>query len=153
MRRILNGSCYYIWLCGTLWTAACQAPLSMGFSRQVYLEWIAMPSSRESFQPSDWTRVSCIAGRFYRWSNGRHSGKGSLVVKGLDSQAKALRGHPVGTRKPVSHWRREAVRPRSGFKWGWFGDIGQIKMAEIGAWRLVIEMQEIKHSFQCRHLW
>ena len=29
----------------TLWTAACQAPLSMGFSRQ---EWVAIPFSRGS---------------------------------------------------------------------------------------------------------
>ena len=28
-------------LCATLWTAACQAPLSMGFSRQEY--WIGLP--------------------------------------------------------------------------------------------------------------
>ena len=26
------------------------------------LEWVAVPSSRESFQPKDQTRVSCIAG-------------------------------------------------------------------------------------------
>ena len=29
------------------------------------LEWAAMPSSRGSFQPSDQTRISCIAGRFF----------------------------------------------------------------------------------------
>ena len=32
------------------------------------LEWVAMPSSRGSFQPRDWTHVSCsswIAGRFF----------------------------------------------------------------------------------------
>ena len=28
------------------------------------LEWVAMPSSRESSQPRDWTQVSCIAGGF-----------------------------------------------------------------------------------------
>ena len=30
-----------------------QAPLSMEFSRQEYLEWVAMPSSRESSHPRD----------------------------------------------------------------------------------------------------
>ena len=30
------------------------------------LEWVAMPSSRASFQPRDQTPVSCIAGRFFR---------------------------------------------------------------------------------------
>ena len=29
------------WLCATLWTVACQAPLSMGFSRQEY--WSGLP--------------------------------------------------------------------------------------------------------------
>ena len=29
------------------------------------LEWVAMPSSRESPQPRDWTQVSHIAGRFF----------------------------------------------------------------------------------------
>ena len=29
------------------------------------LEWVAMPSSRGSFQPRDRTWVSCIAGRFF----------------------------------------------------------------------------------------
>ena len=29
------------------------------------LEWAAMPSSRGSSQPRDWTEVSCIAGRFF----------------------------------------------------------------------------------------
>ena len=28
------------------------------------LEWVAIPFSRESYQPWDQTRVSCIAGRF-----------------------------------------------------------------------------------------
>ena len=29
------------------------------------LEWVVFPFSRGSFQPRDWTRVSCIAGRFF----------------------------------------------------------------------------------------
>ena len=42
-------SCFsYVWLFVTLWTAACQAPLSMGFSRQ---EWVAIPFSRGSSWP------------------------------------------------------------------------------------------------------
>ena len=31
----------HFWLCATLWTAACQTPLSMGFSRQEY--WSGLP--------------------------------------------------------------------------------------------------------------
>ena len=36
-------SCQCVWLCVTLWTRACQAPLSIGFSRQVY--WSRLPCS------------------------------------------------------------------------------------------------------------
>ena len=38
-----------------------QTPLSMGR----ILEWVAMPSSRGSSQPSDQTQVSRIAGGFF----------------------------------------------------------------------------------------
>ena len=47
-----------IWLFTTLWTLAHQAPLSKGFSRQEYWSGFAMPSSRGSSQPRDWTQVS-----------------------------------------------------------------------------------------------
>ena len=49
----------------TLWTVANQAPLSMGILQARILEWVAMPSSRGSSQPRDWTQVSCVAGRFF----------------------------------------------------------------------------------------
>ena len=52
----------------TLWDPmdciACQDPLSMEFSRQE-LKWVAIPFSRGSSLPKDWTWVSCIAGRFF----------------------------------------------------------------------------------------
>ena len=56
-------------LLATPWTVACQAPLSMEFSRQEYLKWIAISSSKESFQPRNWTWVPCI-GRWipYHWA-------------------------------------------------------------------------------------
>ena len=38
----------HVQLFATLWTVAHQALLSMGFSRQRILQWIAMPSSKES---------------------------------------------------------------------------------------------------------
>ena len=35
------------------------------------LEWVAIPFSKGSSQPWDWTRVSCIAGRFFTiWATG-----------------------------------------------------------------------------------
>ena len=48
----------------TPWSAACQAPRSMGILQARTLEWIAMPSSRGSSQPRDQTQVSHIAGEF-----------------------------------------------------------------------------------------
>ena len=49
----------------TLWTVACQAPLSMGILQARILERVAMPSSRGSSQPRDRPQVSHIAGRFF----------------------------------------------------------------------------------------
>ena len=48
----------------TLWTAAHQAPLSVGILQARILEWIAMPSSRGSSK--DQTQVSCMAGEFFK---------------------------------------------------------------------------------------
>ena len=48
--------------CDPMGCIACQAPLSVGFSRQEYWsEWVAIPFSRGSSPPRDWTWVSCIA--------------------------------------------------------------------------------------------
>ena len=55
---------------GTPWTVACQAPLSVGFSRQE-LGWVAISFSRGSSRPRNWTWVSYIAGRFFtNWATG-----------------------------------------------------------------------------------
>ena len=43
-------------LFATLWTEACQAPLSMGILQARILEWVAMSASRGSSQPRDRTR-------------------------------------------------------------------------------------------------
>ena len=47
-------SCVHLFV--TLWT---KPPLSMGFSRQKY--WSAMPSSKGSSKPRNWTHISCIS--------------------------------------------------------------------------------------------
>ena len=56
-------------------TVARQAPLSMGFSQAKILEWVAMPSSRGSAQPRDWTNISCMyyteGGFFTHWATGK----------------------------------------------------------------------------------
>ena len=51
--------------CLTPRTAARQAPLSLGLSRQEDWGGLLCPSSRGSSQPRDQTRVSCIAGGFF----------------------------------------------------------------------------------------
>ena len=62
-------SCFsHVWLCATLWTISCQAPLSMEFSRQGY--WSGLPFPTPS-RPRDRTHVSYISciGRWvlYNW--------------------------------------------------------------------------------------
>ena len=42
------------------WTAALQAPLSMGFSRQGYCSGLPFPPPGESSRPGDQTHISCI---------------------------------------------------------------------------------------------
>ena len=49
----------------TPWTAALQAPQSMGILKATTLEWVAMPSSRGSSRPGHRTQVSCMAGGFF----------------------------------------------------------------------------------------
>ena len=54
-------------LCPTLvtpWTVACQAPLFVGILQERILEWVAIPFSRGSSRPRNWTEVSSITGRF-----------------------------------------------------------------------------------------
>ena len=49
----------------TPWTTVHQALLFMGILQARTLEWVAMPSSRESSQPRDQTQVFLIAGGFF----------------------------------------------------------------------------------------
>ena len=49
----------------TPWTAACQAPLSMGFPKQEYWRALPFPPPGESSQHRDQTQVVCIAGGFF----------------------------------------------------------------------------------------
>ena len=51
----------HVWLFAAPWTVVHQAPLSMGFSQARILEWVAISSSRGSFQSKDRTHVSCIS--------------------------------------------------------------------------------------------
>ena len=61
-------SCFsHVWLCATLWTTACQAPLSMGFSRQECWNGLSSLISRRSSQPRAWTCISYI---YLHWQVG-----------------------------------------------------------------------------------
>ena len=55
-------------LCQTLWDSMDYNPLGssvQGISQSRIVEWVAIPFSRGSSQPRDWTWVSCIAGGFF----------------------------------------------------------------------------------------
>ena len=60
---LIHFSC--VQLFATLCTAARQAPLSMGFSRQEYYSGLPCPPPGESSWPRDRTPVSYLAGRFF----------------------------------------------------------------------------------------
>ena len=49
----------------TPWTVAHQAPLFMGIFHVRILAWLAMTSSRGSFQPRGQTHIFCITGGFF----------------------------------------------------------------------------------------
>ena len=46
-RKVKGKSLSCVWLLATPWTAAYQAPPSMGFSRQEYWSWVPLPSLTE----------------------------------------------------------------------------------------------------------
>ena len=58
-------SCLVVSDSASPWTAAHQAPLSMGILQARVLECVAMPSSWGSSQPRDRIQVSRIASRFF----------------------------------------------------------------------------------------
>ena len=63
----------FIQLCNPM-SVACQTPLSMGFFQAWILEWVAIPFSRGSSWPRDWTHVShvsCVSRWIrYHWAIG-----------------------------------------------------------------------------------
>ena len=53
----------HVWLFATLWSITHQTPLSIAILQARILEGVAMPSSRGSSRPRDWTHVSCWSSR------------------------------------------------------------------------------------------
>ena len=69
LRPTLSGcglSCFSrVWLFATLWAVAPPGSSVHGILQEGILKWVAMPSSRGSSQPRDWTQVSSFGGRFF----------------------------------------------------------------------------------------
>ena len=58
----------HVWLCATLWTAACQVPWAMGFARQEYWSSLPRPPPQELPKPGSNPHVfllPALAGRFF----------------------------------------------------------------------------------------
>ena len=55
----------HVWLCVTLWTTACQAPLSVGFSRQQYYSGLPGPPPGDLANPGIEPASPALAGRFF----------------------------------------------------------------------------------------
>ena len=76
-----------------LWTVAHQASLSMGFSRQGYQSWVAMPSAKGSPQPRD---LICISYIYLHWQEGYlplvPPGKPNSFLPRLPQQSKVVEG-------------------------------------------------------------
>jgi len=98
----------------TPWPVACQALLSMEILHARILEWVAMPSSRGSSQPKDWTQVSCIAGGFFAiwatreaqeyWSEQPNPSSGDLPNLGVKPGSLALWADSLAAELPRKHF-------------------------------------------------
>ena len=81
----------------------CSPPSSSvhGILQARILEWVAMPSSRGSSEPRDWTQVSCVAGGFFTISATRE------VQISINHEKRSDRYHHVQTSewKPLNEWK------------------------------------------------
>ena len=71
MRACMLRHFSHVQLCASLWTVACQAPLSVGFSRQEY--WSGLPCSLPGYLPHPGSEPMslmspALAGRFFTTS-------------------------------------------------------------------------------------
>ena len=68
------------------------------------LEWVAIPSSRGSSWPRDWTQVSCIAGRFFtNWDS--REWKSIYNFSSRDNHISSNQANLTGKRGWASHER------------------------------------------------
>ena len=76
-----------------LWTVACQAPLSVWFSRQECWSGLPCPTPGNLPSPRDWTHVSCTAGGFFtheHWGSHFHP---LFFYKSLSASTQILKPH------------------------------------------------------------
>ena len=79
------------------------------------LEWIAIPFSKGSSRPRDWTQISCITGRFFTWATGKIQGGGGGGVKSTKSSViksaikerhlLQIRHNPLSAEHVEQEWR------------------------------------------------
>ena len=74
----------HVWLFETPQTVAHPSTWDSvhGILQARILEWVAVPSSRESFRPRDWTWVSSIAGKFFTIWATREAVLETIIFKG-----------------------------------------------------------------------
>ena len=73
------------------------------------LEWVAMPSSKESFQPRDRTKVSHIAGRFFTIWDTREARWVFVPVLVICQVWRSLTEEKFSKRKDITTWDRYTV--------------------------------------------
>ena len=93
----------HVWLCNPM-DSRLPASAVHGISQARMLEWIAIPFSRGSSQPRDWTHISCIAGGFFTvWATREHT---PVFLPGESHGQRSLAGcSPWGLKESdVTEW-------------------------------------------------
>ena len=102
----------HVQLFATLWTVACQAPLSMGFSRQKYWSGLPCPPLQGIFptQGSNLGLLHCRQTIFYHLS---HQGSAISILGGNSLTHQELRIMP-STQLMLNIWELQSFRQSSG---------------------------------------
>ena len=100
-------------LCVTLFDCSPPCFSAHGISQTRILEWVAISFSRGSFRPRNWTRVSCIAGRFFTVWATRDWITNCIFFFFFKQDYQGLCGHIWNE----LHWRERSleIRPRAWF--------------------------------------
>ena len=102
----------------TLWTAACQAPLSLGFLQARILEWVAMPSSRRTSKRECFSSSSIYIKRAHEQNGGGGQAESVWWVRALFPQKdieRVISAYPGGFLVPGLLVCRDQVQMFGGF--------------------------------------